>query len=244
MKKLTWLLTSLMTLMMMGCLKDGSETIVLMGTESDVKTIEQVIPDTLLKFIVNPIAMRDTILNLPRGTTPPNIQGEYMFYIRQLYRWNEGAYVIATDTVCFRFGGDSDTLGYYPQGQHNMIVPCDFYGDIMEAGRVYLVKSQPKAYVMGNGNDFTAYFTVDYNCETSLPGVSIPYLMTRAYILTGTLTANGIDNAVLACVNKTVEGNDTPGAIIPRENSIFIYRVRGGQLHPFGSAKRQQWYQQ
>lgn len=245
MKKRIWLLAALVTLLMTGCLKEGTGTIVLMGTESDVMPIDQVIPDTLLKFIVDSTEMMDTILVLPTGIKPPNIQGEYMFYPRRFYRDN-GFHVMATDTVCFRFGGESDTLGCYPEGQHNMIVPCDFYGDIMESGNVFLVKSQPHAYVMGEGNDFTAYFKISYeHCEEPISGAE--FTLTRGYILTGTVTTQGIENAVLACVNISAEQNGVqqnipPEAIAGLSNRIFIYRVQGDAINPFGTAPRQKWY--
>ena len=48
MKRLFWLLPILLATLVTGCLKDdpNERTIVLLGTESEVKPIEEVIPDT------------------------------------------------------------------------------------------------------------------------------------------------------------------------------------------------------
>ena len=62
MKRLFWLLPILLATLVTGCLKDdpSERTIVLLGTESEVKPIEEVIPDTLTVFIKDSVA-----LNLP-----------------------------------------------------------------------------------------------------------------------------------------------------------------------------------
>lgn len=264
----------MMAVFMTSCLKDDPNggTIVLLGTESDVKPIGDVIPDTLLAFITNSFAM-DSVgaLSLPEGNMPPDIQGEFYFGPVELCADN-GHGVPRNDTLLFRFGGNHETIieiedvelhpgnlwihgtdtllitsdttihiekpvYYYPEGQHNMEVSCDLYGDVLERGNVYQIKPQPKAYVMGHGNDFTAYFTVDYSCE--FQGES--YEMTRGYVIMGTVTSTGIDHAVIACVNISVSGSDQGFVSLPQEDWIYVYRVKVGN-NKFGSAERCFWY--
>lgn len=282
MRKLIWLLpVFLMAMLVTGCLKDdpNEETIVLLGTESDVKLIKEVIPDTLLVFIADTFAMGSLTLDLPTGNTPPDIQGEYMFGPRTLYKYN-GDHPVANDTVYLRFGGaqallqipeehhyhagdiliqGEDTITfttdttiqvmgtevYYPDGQNNKLVPCDIKGDIMEKGNVMLKKQTP-AYVVGRGSAFTAYFTVDYECEETVSGME--FTLKRGYILKGTMTQEGIGEAVLACVNIEAkpQGSSTTvpnEAIQSMENNIYIYRVRKlGNPDAFGTAIRYAWY--
>ena len=282
MKRLFWLLPCLLTMLVTGCLKDNpnGETIVLMGDESNVKLIGEVIPDTLLVFIADTAAMGDSlVLNLPTGNTPPDIQGQYVFGPRTLYKYN-GDHPVANDSIYLRFGGEQaflqvlkdhhyhagdiliqgedtltftadttiqvmDSVVYYPDGQNNKLVPCDIYRDIKEKGNVFLRKQVP-AYVVGRGNDFTVYFTVEYDCEEELSG--LPFTLKRGYILTGTIAADGIEHAVLACVNIEAKPDGTSTtvpseAIQSMENRIYVYRVRKlGNPNAFGTAVRYQWY--
>lgn len=281
MRKLFWLLPFfLMAMLVTGCLKDDPNegTIVLLGTESDVKLIKEVIPDTLLVFIADTAVMDTLVLNLPTGNTPPNIEGSYAFGPRTLYKYN-GDHPVANDTVFLRFGGEQavleipeehhylpgdiliqgqdtikittdttiqvmGTVVYYPNGQNNKLVPCDIRGDIMERGNVFNKKTAA-GFVMGRGSDFTVYFTVDYDCEEAASGMV--FTLKRGYILKGTINSDGIEKAVLACVNIEAkpQGSSTTvpnEAIQSMENKIYIYRVRKlGFPNAFGTAIRYQW---
>lgn len=276
MKRLFWLLPVLLAMLVTGCLKDdpNEKTIVLMGTESNVEIIKEVIPDTLLDFVADTAVMGTMALNLPTGNTPPDIQGDYLFGPRVLYKYN-GDHPVANDSIFLRFGGEQDSLEvlvnqtfhagevlpqstdtliadttiqvtsttyFYPNGQHNRWVPCDIYGDIQEKNG-YLKKSVT-AYVMGRGSEFTVYFTVDYDCEQA----EAEFTLKRGYILTGVITQEGIEHAVLACVNiEAKKKNDVPtvpeDAIQSMENHIYIYRVRVlSDPNAFGLAERIKWY--
>ncbi len=274
MKRLFWLLPVLLAMLVTGCLKENlndPKTIVLMGTESDVKPIEAVIPNVLLDYIQDADSMSlPLVLNLPSGANPPDIQGEFLFTPVELYKSNvqTQSYI---DTMFLRFGGDSSTypveveevyhagdilvqgsdttvfsndttiitMGttvYYPNGQHNMLVPVDFKGEVAE-GDEYKTKST-NAFVMGNGDDFTVYFTVDYDCEVNVEGQQTEFKLKKGYIVTGTMTPNGIDHAVVVCINMEVDNV----AVQSLENQIFCYRVQSNSGGPFGMAIRQQWY--
>lgn len=214
------------------------------------------------------------VLNLSEGNMPPDIQGEFVFKPVDVYADNGHFGGVPIDSICFRFGGDPsfiidtvdvtyypgdtifnvtdiivvtdttvvhvpDTVVYYLEGQHNMFVPCDIYGDVMEKGDKYNKKAT-NAFVMGTGDSFTAYFTVEYDCEYGTTG----FKQTRGYILSGVIADEGIEEAKLAIVNKTVDVGGSPGlASLPEEGWIFVYRVRtDNPEQPFGTAVRQNWY--
>ena len=265
----------LLTMLVTGCLKDdlNQETIVLLGTESEVQPIDSVIPDTLLNFIkdINPV------LNLPGGNTPPDIQGEYLFTPIQLYKYNSDQILPQSDTLFIRFGGKvvydsvphtyhaqdvliqgADTIvfqndttiytvfTYYPDGQHNCIVPYELYGDVMEKDNKYEIKKDNAIvkgkYVEGADSGFTVYFIVDYECAQA----GAEFTLTRGYIITGNVKPEGIENAVVACVNKKVTiKQSSPSipdeALLSEENHIYVYRVQGNAMGPFGTAIRKEW---
>lgn len=270
MKKTFLFFAFFLPLLLTGCLKDDSDqsTIVLMGTEANVKPIEEVIPDTLLTYIVDTVAMHNQVIELPIGINPPDIQGEYWFAPRELYAYNDH-HAVALDSVFIRFGGqpsflvdtitlvDSqgntlvDSLGnqidsviytvYYSEGQHNMLVPCDIYGDVLEKGGKYNIKTAD-AYVVGSGSNFTVYFRVDYQCQESSSGQD--YNLTRGYILTGEIADEGIKSAKLAIVNINVSSDQSSQYIaLPEKDWIFVYRVKTDDpQNQFGVAVRKNWY--
>ena len=237
-------------LLLTGCLKEDlvRGTVALMGSESYVKPIEEVIPDTLLRFIADSSVMGNDTIVLPCGNVPPDIQGEYLFFPRELYKHN-GHHPLADDTLFFRFGGDyrvdtldNDVWVCYPDGQHNRIAS----GDLLEKG--FSQKTIDTVYLMGEGNGFTAYFKVDYK-DCYEPMSQVYYTLTRGYIITGTITESGIRHAIIACVNIAAMPQ-TPSQYIPFDafersmvNRIYIYRVQANNSNPFGTAVRQQWYQ-
>lgn len=230
MKRLIWLLPISLVLLVTSCLKDEmNETIVLMGTESYVKRIDSIIPDTLFSYIGDSAVMGDNVIVPNRGNMPPNIQGEFVFGPRELFSYNE-TYHGNLDTLYIRFGGDPDTINnsYYPQGQHNMMVVCD----IKEPG---LPLMSVDAFVMGTDNQFTVYFDVTYdNVENPATGGS--YSLKRGYVLTGNITNAGIERARLACVN-------IESSLTDLVNKIFVYRVETDDpAKPFGTAIRKKWY--
>lgn len=276
MKRTFLFFTVFASLWLTSCLKDDPSqgTIALMGTEADVKPIDQVIPDTLLHFIGDSNVMHNQVIDLPAGVTPPDIQGEFMFAPRELFAYNH--HFVPNDTVRIRFGGDpsflstivTDTIEigvdtvitetdtilkpidslvvdtvsvpYYLEGQHNMLVPVDIYGDVIEKGNQYN-KKQANGYVMGSGKRFTAYFAVDYACE--MDGVDFAYR--RGYVVTGEIAPEGIKNAVMAIVNMdvVVDGNSIY-ANFPEKDWIYVYRAKSDDSqNPFGVAIRQNWYE-
>lgn len=229
MKRLIWLLPLSLVLMVTSCLKDEmNETIVLMGTESYVKPINSIIPDTLLSFLSDSTVMGDNVIILPTGNMPPNIQGEFVFGPRKLFGYNDTQHK-DSDTLYIRFGGDQDTIpNYYPQGQHNRMVLCD-----LKESR--FPQMSVDAFLMGNGSQFSVYFDVTYENVPNSATKEI-YSLRRGYVLTGNITNAGIEQARLACVN--IESS-LPEMI----NKIFVYCVKTDDPeNPYGTAVRKKWY--
>lgn len=158
--------------------------------------------------------------------------------------------VHGTDTVVLMDSITSmqiiDTVFHYV-GQNNMLVPCAIYGDVMEKNNEYKLKTIENAIVMGDGEGpFTAYFTIKYECEYEDTGLK--YDLTRGYVIKGKvtpkaivrkggiveITPGGIEEAVLACINKEVSD-----AIQSMKDKYYIYCV--DKDNTFGTAVRQHW---
>lgn len=227
MKRLFWLWPVLLMMLAVGCLKENDEgTIVLMGTESDVKPVDLVIPDTLMGFLGDTVAMHQRQITLPAGNIPPDIEGEYVLAPMSLFAYNHRN-PLPDDSLFFRF-----------TEQHNRLVKCDIY----EKSKTR--ESVSNAYVMGNGKHFTAYFTVTYECHP-IAGENLSYELERGYLITGTVTNNGIDAAIVACLNIRVDVDPSLTStwvsdVQSTEGDIYVYCAMGGA--PFGSAKRFEWF--
>lgn len=229
------LMAWLLLLTMAGCLKDDPNqgTIILMGTESYVKTIEEVIPDALLSFLdANDIALHE-------GNVPPDIQGELRFP-RDLiyYNCSAGEAIQVDDTLFYRFGGDNALDGnfvYYPNGQHGRVLPCDSW----ETG-VAISATNP-AYLMGNGNDFTMYFI--QHCKVEENDMQVKYDLDRAVVIVGTVTADGLDDAMVAYLNIGVSNIDNPMGFVPNQYIMaMVGRINVYQVKPDREAIWMEWY--
>ena len=222
MKKSIWLLPVFLILLVASCMKENlkDETIVLMGTEMDVKSIDQVLPDTLLNFLVDSskMAMDSFPLQLPTGINPPDIQDEYMFFLTELYATNSGLIWGDGDTICFRFNN-----------QQNRIAE----GDIKVKGADK--KHIEKAYIQGSGDQFAVYFTVKFEGLEDFDNPGQTYWLERGYTITGTMTDSKIEKAVVACVNLD---SDKDGL----KDQIYVYRVKtNNPKQPFGAAIKKHW---
>ena len=203
-------------MLLSGCLKDDPQvgTIVLMGTESYVKSIEEVIPDTLLKVMDE----------LPQGNTPPDIQGEFVLNNKELL-WTNAWSIAAGDSICMRFGGGVDTLGCYPEGQHNRVVPLDYLEEEM-------LMHTDTAFLMGSGDSFAAYFELTQKHIKDIEGVD--FNLKRGYVITGIMRRSGdaIDNVQVAYINLDLHVNsNSPTSGVPDE---FIEAMEGF-IYVFGA---------
>ena len=227
MKRVFWLWPVLLLMLATGCLKEPAEgTIVLMGTESDVKPIDSIIPDTLMSFLGNSNAMNLRPITLPVGNQPPDVEGEYVLAPMLLFAYNHRN-PLPDDSLFFRF-----------TEQHNRMLKCD----IFEKSKTR--ESVSNAYVMGSGKNFTVYFTVTYECHP-IADEDLSYELERGYLITGTVTETGIDAAIVACLNIRVDVDPSVTStwvadVKSTEGDIYVYCAEGGA--PFGSAIRFNWY--
>ena len=231
---------ALAAFMLSSCLKDDPDvgTIILMGTESYVDSIEEVIPDTLLKVLKDKTIMQLDQAVLPKGNTPPDVQGEFVLCPKELI-WYNGYSIAAGDSICLRFGGDASASGYYPNGQHNRVVPLDYKEDAMAKLHA------DKAYLMGSGSSFTAYFELTHQHIDEIPGVDFD--LTRGYVITGKMSPKGDSmlNVRIAYINLELKVNYNNVAVSGVPNNyiealkgyIFVYRAQND-----GPVLRQQWY--
>jgi len=228
--KRKWLIGMLLPLLFSGCLKESADTLILMGTEDYVQSAEEVIPDTLRRFLTHSLR-----LDLPMGNVPPNVQGEYVFQPRELVGSNVDVVPDFSEVVRFRFGGDLDVGHGIYQDQHNRVVSFDYQEDALG------LMHKDTVYLMGSGNSFTAYFTQKMNVQYS---TSVRFELTRAVAIFGAVTPMGIDSARMACLNTDVRVvQNTSGTSVPDEvlnalkDRIYVYQVENK-----GVAKRQNWY--
>lgn len=234
MKNIKLIFLALAVLMMSSCLKDDPQegTIILMGTESYVKDINEVIPDTLLKALADTNVMQMNPVVIPQGNMPPDVQGGFVLRPKELLWYNEYP-VPDGDSIRFRFGGNGNDLGYYPNGQHNRVMPCDYEENGMSG-------HTDVAYLMGSGNAFTAYFVLTFEHIDDIPGVD--YGMTRGYVIMGEMGKNGdaIDNARVAYINLNMKVNFNNIAVSGVQNS-FIEEMEGCVFVYRGPVLRRKW---
>lgn len=230
-----FVILALAALVLNSCLKDDPHegTIILMGTESYVKSIEEVIPDTLLKVLKDKNIVQMDQAVLPHGNMPPDVQGEFVLRPKELLWYNEYP-ILDGDSIRFRFGGDGSANGFYQNGQHNRVTPCDYEENGM-------LEHTDVAYLMGSGNKFTAYFELTHEHIDEIPGVD--FNITRGYVITGELVQNGaaINNVRVAYINLNMKVNSNniavsgvPNAFIEAmKDRIFIFK---------GTVLRRKWF--
>lgn len=174
------------------------DTIVLLGTESYVVPIEDMIPDSLEVKFPNYIG------GIHVGYIPPNIEGEYVISKKEFCHSN--------------FINLSDNLDVHLRitEQHNRTAKVELYeeGDVVT----------DTAYVMGNGQLFTLYFREfkeltlnDYTAQVE-----------RSVVITGEKTEEGIKDLMFGNIILNAWQGDNPfiGGFIP--GWYFIYKDKDG----------------
>lgn len=218
-----------------GCLKDDPSegTIILMGAESYVKSIVEVMPNALLNVLTDASVMQMNPAVLPEGNMPPDVQGEFVLRPKELLWYNDYA-VPDGDSIRFRFGGDGNASGFYQNGQHNRVTPCDYEENGM-------LSHTDSAYLMGSGNGFTAYFELTFEHIDEIPGVD--YDMTRGYVVIGEMSRNGeaIENVRVAYVNMNMRVNSNYIAVSGVDNA-FIEAMEGRIFIYKGTVLRRKWF--
>lgn len=189
-----------------GCLKEGADTIALpLGK----------IPDGVI-----PIAIRDQFeqyMPIYEGIAPPRIVGEYLAQPLTLvftsdYNFDVG-HVFAPQYFAFE-SQSSSGMARYKERQG---------GGETEA---------PNVYVVGEGNNFTAYFistSANYSSDGELRSTS-----KMSTIMSGTLTNEGISNYRYAFIMLE---KDDPNHILMEVNEYRVFEDGDGLVDLYDWAK-------
>ena len=211
MKKTVFILATAVSLLLTTtqCKKESEagESIILLGTESYVKKLTEIIPEAWQNdFSTNYGA-------IPQGYIPPNIEGEYAISPKQF--------------VYSNFIDLSNDLNMYLKvtDQHNRVATVDFYeGETLHTDT---------AYIMGSGQNFSLYFvekrTLDFN--------GIVSTVDRVVLITGEKTTEGIKKLRFGSMILDVREGVNPfiGTFVP--GWFFICRDQDGlaeNCHWFG----------
>lgn len=213
MKRLFWLLPVLLAIFVTGCLKEDpdSKTLVLLGTESEVQTFDEVEGlDTLRTFLLDSLA-----LALPIGNFPPDVQGKFTFDLITLESYNNHLHI------------PSGSLEIQLNNQHNRLISdCEV---VLEDDTLI----PQKAYVMGDSEgNFTVYFAVTEKDLKPLADDDFTYMQTKGCVITGNVGELN-ETVIVATVVIDVEIKTSPttdnGSYLAEKalntkNDILVYR--------------------
>lgn len=176
---------------------DG-DTIILLGTESYVIPLNDMIPDSLKVVFPNYLG------EIPEGYIPANIEGEYLISKKEFCHSN--------------FVNLFDNLDMHLRitKQHNRVAKVEFY----EGGTVVT----DTAYIMGTDQSFTLYFTE----EKEMLFMGNTAKVQRCVVITGEKTDAGISNLMFGNIILKAYQGDNPfiGNFIP--GWYFIYKDEDG----------------
>ncbi len=197
--KVLYVIGLLVVVLLVGCTKNDDTTLILLGTESYVKDIEDVVSPELL----NELEALPQVGALPQGCKPPKIEGSFKISPRRVKSndqyWNQAHAVV-----------EPDVLVYF-RNQHNSVVELEFY----EATATLT----DTVFVVGKDNCFTVYFQEN---KTLTINDSIKS-MTRAVVMTGEMCDEGIKNFLLAEIVRAA-----PEGFFQNEGDFFIYEDSDG----------------
>ena len=125
----------LVLVLLQACTKNDDSTVVLLGTESYVETILDVIPDSLRTTFEQQIG------EIPQGYVPPKIEGRFVFGPKQRCHSN---------MVNWPLNVVEPNMSLYFSNQHNSVVELN----LAEATETFT----DTVFVVGYGKKFTVYF--------------------------------------------------------------------------------------
>lgn len=187
-------------LMVSSCGKSDpvNQTITLLGTESYIIPISEMIPDSLQETIPSLFG------GFHEGFYPPNIEGEYTIN-KEFCHSN---FIVDLS--------DSQDMHLRITNQHNRVASVDFY----EGFTVHC----DTAFIMGSGSSFTLYFEEDRNMSFE---DYHPYSK-RGVVIKGEKTTEGIRNLQYGNVILDAQNGGTPYLGLFVKGWYFIYKDRDG----------------
>ena len=182
------------------CNKNSSygETVILLGTESYIVTLDDMLPDSLK------VVFPQHFGQIPEGYIPPNVEGEYKI--------NQKEFCYSNFVNLF----DNTDMYLRISKQHNRKATIEFY----EGGTVIT----DTAYVMGYDQYFTLYFREIKEMTLSDHTAAVD----RCVVFSGEKTAEGIKDLKFGSIILNAQQGDNPfiGNFIP--GWYFIYRDKFG----------------
>lgn len=186
-------------LLFFACTKNSSDTIVLLGTESYIDDILDVIPDSLR------IAFDTHFGKIPQGYVPPNIEGK--FVIAPKHRCYSNVTYWPLNVV-------ERNMNLHLSNQHNSVVEIMLSEDIETF--------TDTVFVMGYDNMFTIYYQ-----ETKiLPVNENEISIRRGVIIKGEMCDEGIKNLYFANIIMDVQGDY--GNTVTTHGQFYIYKDGDG----------------
>lgn len=188
-----------------GCDKNtyDEETIILLGTESYVVPLTDMLPDSHEADFMSHIG------NITEGFIPPNIDGEYLI--------SEKEFCYSNLVNVF----DNHDMHLRVSNQHNRVAAVELY----EEGTVVT----DTAFIMGTGPMFTLYFTE----QKEIVVMGNTSRVDRCVVITGEKTDAGIKNLIFANIILNVVQNDNPFIDPFEPGHYFIYRDKDGLSENF-----------
>ena len=183
------------------CTKNDESTLVLVGEESYIHDILSVVADT---------AFWDGFGSINEGAIPPDIQGSYLVDPKLRI----GSNILPSDIV------ELPSVRLRFIRQHNGIMVMD-----LNDGTENVTDT---VYVMGNGANFTVYFTENKHYELPFDDISYHVRMRRGIVMKGKKTAEGLADFRMATIIMEME--DDSGGLMEQypEGSYFIYKDGDG----------------
>lgn len=188
------------SLVTMSCKKDKKDDDKKVEDNGLTQQINQLIPDSILTKMVT-LGM---VIN--RGETPPSLAGSFF----------ATPFILKASNVPNDFGigyafADYNVL-FYEQNNDNLTIKVDYFNG-PESG------SGLGGFIVGTGNNFTVFAEVN----STYAG----YSAKMVHVISGTLTATGIQNLYFA--NFMLDNNDNPGGVWIGEGTGRIIYDSDGQ---------------
>lgn len=185
--------------LLLGCRPIPEDTIIFLGGETYVQSVSEIIRHDEWEHDV-----LSHMQNVSQGYFPPDIEGEYKISEKQFVTSN------------FNDLSDHQDMYLKVMDQHNRIASVLFY----EGERIYT----DTAYVMGDGQRFSLYFTEDREMVVN----ETAHTLRRFVIFTGEKTPQGIRDLYFGSLILDAGNGDDPfvGSFIP--GWYFIYKDKDG----------------
>ena len=180
------------------CTTNDDSTVILLGKESYIKEINEIIPDSVLNIIEYNTGTIHT------GYIPPNIEGQYIIEHKQRLYSNVNT-PWPTNVI-----EPNVKINIYQQHNRTCVIEIDEISSI----------TTDTAFISGNNDYFTLYLIEDKILSYS----GYDSYITRNIIFTGEVSDNGIKNLYMSSIIIDVKDNSNGSIIQYDKGDLFIYK--------------------